>query len=143
MASEGVGIAAAVVTSRFGAADAPASHVLSQTSSLLEDLLRSARLTSFHLGVADEEAQFPMANTPGAEVKQGGAQYVLLVEALNAHALDLAMGDLLPAIHERLQPSQRPIAKTFELDIIVDRSRLAHATTRRQPPRPDLRARWC
>jgi hypothetical protein len=51
LASEGVGIAAAVATSRFGAADAPASHVLSQTSSLLEDLLRSARLTSFHLGV--------------------------------------------------------------------------------------------
>jgi hypothetical protein len=84
-----------------------------------------------------------MANTPGAEVKQGGAQYVLLVEALNAHALDLAMEDLLPAIRERLQSSQRPIAKTFELDIVVDRSRLAHATTRRQPPRPDLRARWC
>jgi hypothetical protein len=134
--SAGVGVAGAIATFRFGSEREPDAGA---ARAALAPLLECSGITGLHLGRIDTDATFPVQNaTPPAH----GVQSVLLAEGLERAALEAAAPRVAEALRRALAADE-PIAwEPYDLAFVIDRSGLASPTAARQPPRPDLHARW-
>jgi hypothetical protein len=133
----GAGMAGAIATFRFGAGAEPDAAA---ARAALTAFLESSGITALHLGRVDTAARFPVRNAVAPP--PGGAQFVLLVEGLDRAGLESTAPRIIDALGRELGAGG-PIAwEGYDLAFVVERSGLASPTTARQPPRPDLHARW-
>jgi hypothetical protein len=129
--SAGIGMGGAILTFRFGAAQAPDATV---AAAALSPLLETSGVSAVHLGRVDTTAKFPLGNTPPSG-------YVLVVEGLARPELEAAGPRIADAVEERLGAVQPVAWEGYDLAFAIERSGLKSPVTGRQPPRPDLRQR--
>lgn len=133
----GAGIGGHVATFRFGSRRAPEPRA---ARAALAPLVESSGIAAVHLGRVDTDAKFPV---PNAAAPAGvGTQLVLLVEGLGRAGLEAAAPRIAGSLKRHLVADE-PIAwEAYDLAFVVERSALRSPAAERQPPRPDLRARW-
>ncbi|MEO8739002.1 MAG: hypothetical protein ABI537_04775 [Casimicrobiaceae bacterium] len=77
-----------------------------------------------------------------APADPGHAQHVLLVEGSARVGLDAIAPRIADALAPNCVANHHMECKSFDLTFAIERAGLRHASARRQPQRPDLRARW-
>ena len=110
-----------------------------QWSEMLKPFVDSAALLAMHLGRVDTSAKFPLGNAVAGDAT--GVPYVLLLEATDRGQLERAIPRVLAAI-ETLKPERAIEGESYDLASSVEKRDLAERQAKRQPQRPDLRARW-
>ena len=112
----------------------------SQWGALLKPVVESAALVAIHLGRVDTSARFPLGNAVAEDA--AGVPYVLLLEGTDRGQLERAIPRVLAAIRETLNPDGPIAGECYDVASTVEKRDLADRQAKRQPQRPDLRARW-
>lgn len=134
--SAGQGHGAAIATLRIVLPDALAAAAW---RAALEPFVSSAAAIAIHAGRVELSAKFPLGEAAAAA--DAGVPYVVLVEAAERAALERVLDPVCAAI-ARLARDAAIERETYDLAFTVLKSDLAEAHAARQPPRPDLHARW-
>lgn len=134
--SAGQGHGAAIATLRIVLPDAPAAAAW---RAALEPFVTSAAAIAIHAGCVDVSAKFPLGNA--AATGDAGVPYVVLVEAAERASLERVLEPVCAAI-AGLARNAAIERETYDLALTVLKSDLAERDAARQPPRPDLHARW-
>lgn len=140
--SLGQGVGGALVTVRMTLQDSPDAARSVATQALLESFLETAGISSIHLGVAEPDAAFPLPNAPASAAVPANAKHVLLVEGTARVALEAVAPRIVDALAPYLVANRGVTWKSFDLAFAIERAGLRDDSKQRQPPRPDLRARW-
>jgi hypothetical protein len=140
--SLGQGVGGAVATFRMTLQDSVDGSPSVAAQALVESFVETAGITSIHLGVTEPDAAFPLPNASATAGDPECAKHVLLVEGIARVAIDAVAPRITAALAPFLVAKQGITWKSFDLAFAIERAGLRHASAQRQPPRPDLRARW-
>jgi hypothetical protein len=134
--SAGQGHGAAIATLRIVAAEVPAAAAC---RAALEPFVVSGAAIAIHAGRVDVSARFPLGDANAGS--EAGVPYVVLIEAAERAVLERALDPVCAAI-AAVASAPAIERETYDLAFTVTKSDLAQPDAARQPPRPDLHARW-